>query len=71
MGQFTHTLQQATQLLMEKICALNMGVTGALVGFDSTETLRIIAEDLKLHTENFLFALEKEEKLAGRGLLEA
>jgi hypothetical protein len=27
-------LQQATYLLMEKICALNMGVTEALIGLD-------------------------------------
>ena len=54
-------LQQATQLLMEKICALNMGVTGALVGFNSTDTLRLVAEDLKVHIERFLAALEDEE----------
>jgi len=56
-------LQQATQLLMEKICALNMGVTDALIGLDSKDTLRIVAEDLRLHIDRFLSALENEEKL--------
>jgi len=58
-------LQQSTQILMEKICALNMGVTGALVGFDSTETLRIVAEDLKIHIERFLAAIEEQEAESG------
>jgi len=49
-------LQQATHLLMEKICALNVGVTDALIGLDSPDTLRIVAEDLKLHIERFLSA---------------
>ena len=55
-------LQQATYLLMEKICALNMGVTEALVGLDSPETLRIVAEDLKLHIERFLSAFNENMK---------
>jgi hypothetical protein len=37
-------LKQATYILMEKICALNMGVTEALIGLDSPDTLRIVAE---------------------------
>ena len=49
-------LQQATYLLMEKICALNMGVTEALIGLDSPDTLRIVAEDLKFHIDRFLSA---------------
>ena len=40
---------------------MNMGVTGALVGFNSTETLRIVAEDLKIHIERFLAAIEEQE----------
>jgi len=52
-------LQQATHLLMEKICALNMGVTEALIGLDSPDTLRIVAEDLKLHIERFLSAFNE------------
>jgi hypothetical protein len=52
-------LQQATHLLMEKICALNMGVTEALIGLDSPDTLRIVAEDLKLHIEKFLSAFNE------------
>jgi hypothetical protein len=58
-------LQQATHLLMEKICALNMGVTEALIGLDSPDTLRIVAEDLKLHIERFLSAFN-ENTSAGR-----
>jgi len=54
-------LQQATQILMEKICALNKGVTEALMGVDSTESLRIVAEVLKVNVETFLSALEAEE----------
>ena len=53
-------LQQATYLLMEKICALNMGVTEALVGLDSPETLRIVAEDLKFHIDRFLSAFNED-----------
>jgi len=49
-------LQQAT---LEKICALNMGVTEALIGLDSPDTLRIVAEDLKLHIERFLSAFNE------------
>lgn len=52
-------LQQATHLLMEKICALNVGVTDALIGLDSPDTLRIVAEDLKLHIERFLSAFNE------------
>lgn len=52
-------LQQATYLLMEKICALNMGVTEALIGLDSPDTLRIIAEDLKFHIDRFLSAFNE------------
>ena len=59
-------LQQATRLLTERICALNKGVTGALVGLGYTDTLRIVAEDLKLHTERFLTALEEEETRSRR-----
>ena len=44
---------------MEKICALNMGVTEALIGLDSPDTLRIVAEDLKLHIERFLSAFNE------------
>ena len=52
-------LQQATHLLMEKICALNMGVTDALIGLNSPDTLRIVAEDLKLHIDRFLSAFNE------------
>jgi len=52
-------LQQATHLLMEKICALNVGVTDALIGLDSPDTLCIVAEDLKLHIERFLSAFNE------------
>jgi hypothetical protein len=56
-------LQQATYLLMEKICALNMGVTEALIGLDSPDTLRIVAEDvaedLKFHIDRFLTAFNE------------
>jgi hypothetical protein len=52
-------LQQATYLLMEKICALNMGVTEALIGLDSPDTLRIVAEDLKFHIDRFLSAFNE------------
>jgi hypothetical protein len=55
-------LQQATYLLMEKICALNMGVTEALVGLDSPETLRIVAEDLKFHIDRFLSAFNEDTR---------
>ena len=55
-------LQQATYLLMEKICALNMGVTEALVGLDSPETLRIVAEDLKFHIDRFLSAFNEDKR---------
>lgn len=49
-------LKQATYLLMEKICALNIGVTEALIGLDSPDTIRIVAEDLKFHIDRFLSA---------------
>jgi hypothetical protein len=52
-------LQQAAHLLVEKICALNMGVTDALIGLDSPDTLRIVAEDLKLHIDRFLSAFNE------------
>ena len=52
-------LQQATCLLMEKICAFNMGVTKALIGLDSAETLSIVAEDLKFHIDRFLSAFNE------------
>jgi hypothetical protein len=52
-------LQQATYLLMEKICALNMGVTEALIGLDSPDTLRIVAEDLKFYIDKFLSAFNE------------
>lgn len=55
-------LQQATHLLMEKICALNKGVTDALIGLDSPDTLRIVVEDLKLHIDRFLTEIKAEEK---------
>ena len=55
-------LQQATHLLMEKICALNMGVTDALIGLDSPDTLRIVAEDLKLHIDRFLSAFSESAR---------
>ena len=58
-------LQQATHLLMERICALNKGVTDALIGLDSPDTLRIVAEDLKLHIERFLSAFN-ENMCGGR-----
>lgn len=58
-------LQQATHLLMEKICALNMGVTEALIGLDSPDTLRIVAEDLKLHIERFLSAFNENTSAGG------
>ena len=57
-------LQQATHLLMEKICSLNVGVTDALIGLDSPDTLRIVAEDLKLHIERFLSAFNENMKNA-------
>jgi len=47
---------------MEKICALNVGVTDALIGLDSPDTLRIVAEDLKLHIERFLSAFNDDVK---------
>ena len=56
-------LKQATYLLMEKICALNMGVTEALIGLDSPDTLRLVAEDLKFHIDRFLSAFN--EKMRG------
>jgi hypothetical protein len=43
----------------EKICALNMGVTEALIGLDSPDTLRIVAEDLKFHIDRFLTAFNE------------
>lgn len=55
-------LQQATHLLMEKICSLNVGVTDALIGLDSPDTLRLVAEDLKLHIERFLSAFNENVK---------
>jgi len=55
-------LQQATYLLMEKICALNMGVTEALIGLDSPHTMRIVAEDLKFHIDRFLSEVKAEEE---------
>jgi hypothetical protein len=45
--------------LQEKICALNMGVTEALIGLDSPDTLRIVAEDLKFHIDRFLTAFNE------------
>jgi len=55
-------LQQATYLLMEKISALNMGVTEALIGLDSPDTISIVAEDLKFHIDRFLSEVKAEEK---------
>ncbi len=52
-------VKRATYLLMEKICALNMGVTEALIGLDSPDTLRIVAEDLKFHIDRFLSAFNE------------
>ena len=52
-------LQQATYLLMEKISALNMGVTEALIGLDSPDTISIVAEDLKFHIDRFLSAFNE------------
>ena len=57
-------LQQATHLLMEKICALNMGVMDTLVGCDLRDVLGIVAEDLKVHIDRFLRALEEEHDRA-------
>jgi hypothetical protein len=59
-------LQQATHLLMEKICALNMGVMDTLVGCDLSEVLKIVAEDLKVHIDLFLTALKDEQARARR-----
>lgn len=59
-------LQQATHLLMEKICALNMGVMDTLVGCDLRDVLRIVAEDLKIHIDQFLAALQDEHAGARR-----
>ena len=56
------SLQQATYLLMEKICALNMGATEALIGLDSPDTIRIVAEDLKFNIDKFLSEVKAEEK---------
>ena len=47
---------------MEKICALNIGVTDALIGLDSPDTLRIVAEDLKLHIDRFLSAFSESAR---------
>jgi hypothetical protein len=55
-------LQQATHLLMEKICALNMGVMDALVGCDLNDVLQLVAEDLKVHIDRFLVALGSEQR---------
>jgi len=55
-------LQQATHLLMEKICALNMGVMDALVGCDLRDVLQLVAEDLKVHIDRFLVALGDEPR---------
>jgi hypothetical protein len=54
-------LEQTTHVLIEKICALNMCVVDSLIGIDSRDVLRIIAEDLKVHIDLFLDALGKEE----------
>jgi hypothetical protein len=59
-------LQQATHLLMEKICALNMGVMDTLVGCELSDVLRIVAEDLKVHIDQFLVALKAEQTGARR-----
>ena len=59
-------LQQATHLLMEKICALNMGVMDTLVGCDLSDVLKIVAEDLKVHIDRFLTALKDEHAGARR-----
>jgi hypothetical protein len=55
-------LQQATHLLMEKICALNMGVMDALLGCDLEDGLRLVAQDLKVHIDRFLTALGEEHE---------
>ncbi len=55
-------LQQATHLLMEKICALNIGVMDALVGCDLNDVLQLVAEDLKVHIDRFLVALGNEQR---------
>lgn len=55
-------LQQATHLLMEKICALNIGVMDALVGCDLNDVLQLVAEDLKVHIDRFLAALGNEQR---------
>ena len=52
-------LKQATYLLIEKICALNMGGTEALIGLDYPDTLRIVAEDLKCHIDRCLSAFNE------------
>jgi hypothetical protein len=36
-----------------------MGVTEALIGLDSPDTLRIVAEDLKFHIDRFLTAFNE------------
>ena len=55
-------LEQTTTVLIEKICALNMCVVDSLIGIDSSDVLRIIAEDLKVHIDLFLDALGEKEK---------
>jgi hypothetical protein len=55
-------LQQATHLLMEKICALNIGVMDALVGCELKDVLQLVAEDLKVHIDRFLTALGDEHE---------
>jgi hypothetical protein len=59
-------LQQATHLLMEKICALNMGVMDTLVGCDLKDVLQLVAEDLKVHIDQFLTALGNDHKPRGK-----
>jgi len=48
--------------LMEKISALNMGVTEALIGLDSPDIISIVAEDLKFHIDRFQSEVKAEEK---------
>jgi hypothetical protein len=61
-------LEQTTTVLIEKICALNMCVVDSLIGIDSRDLLRIIAEDLKVHIDLFLDALGEADKYQRAGL---
>jgi hypothetical protein len=49
--------------LIEKICALNMGVMEALAGIDYPHTMRIVAEDLKFRINRYLSEVKAEKRL--------